>query len=161
MKKLTFLLILLLISIFSNSQTYYTFPDSNAIWSQVSKNIYDGTIHKHRFGLYGDTIINSKTYSKIYSLYDSTLIHPNSTYYAAIREDSLKRVYILFVGFPEILLYDFSLNIGDTIWYDYGGWAGGAEIDINPQNHFKVVTNVDSMLLLNIVKELLYLTILV
>lgn len=149
MKKLTFLLILLLNSNFSNSQTYYPFPDSNAIWSQVSKNIFDGTVYKKRYGLYGDTIINLKTYSKIYSLYDSTLIHPNSTYYAAIREDSLKRVYILFDGLPEIILYDFSLSIGDTVWYDYGGYAGGGEINIYPQNHYKIVTLIDSILLLN------------
>jgi len=60
--------------------------------------------------------------------YDTVFNKNNATYFGGIREDSLKRVYFKgeiglhrfkptpeWDGFEEIILYDFSLGIGDTI----------------------------------------------
>ncbi len=115
MKKLIFLLIGILITLLTFSQEYYPFPDTNAIWNSQYGGYY-GT-PKLRFGLRGDTTINSQVYNKVYQIVDdSTLNLVNLTYYAAIRENTSKQIFVKISDYDdEILIYDFSLNVGDTI----------------------------------------------
>lgn len=127
-----------------HSQDYYPFPDSNAIWNIVGENNIQSNEFRSRFGIFGDTIINSTSYRKIYDLYDTNLIHENSTYFAAVRLEN-KKVFVKLQDFPETILYDFSLSIGDTIWYEIGGCAfsGGSYFDF--QSHWKTVTSIDTV----------------
>ncbi len=66
----------------------------------------------------GDTIINNKTYKKLYQYAEST----TPRLYAFYREDTiLKKVYRLnYSDFDvnEILIFDFSLSVGQTFFYD-------------------------------------------
>ena len=96
-------------------QDYYPFPDTNAIWNSKYDGYYGS--FKERFGLYGDTTINNQVYKKVYRIEDdSTLNLNNMTYYAAIRENTSKQIFVKLTDFDEdILIYDFSLNIGDTV----------------------------------------------
>ena len=152
MKNFVFTILISLNIFFSTSlfsQNYYPFPTSEAIWNIVGDNCLYPVGYRIRFGLYGDTIINSKLYSKIFDLYDSTLIHPYSTYFGAIRENDEKQVFLLMEPYPEILLYDFSLNVGDTIWYEYGGAIAYGNFVFWQQSHYRVVLNIDSILLEN------------
>lgn len=135
---------------FVRSQTYHSFPDSNAIWNTVGDNVFTNAQYEFRFGLSGDTVINSISYSKVYRLFDTTLINPNSSYFGAIREDFDRKVYFLKPGYAETLLYDFSAQIGDTIWYQIGGACAGDTFAFWPQTpHYLVVSDIDSILLEN------------
>lgn len=105
-------------------QTYHPFPDSNAVWNVLEYTHYPdstryNTIH---YALFGDTLINSLNYHKIFrnnGLTDSTieLSSPNTIYYGALREEvSTKIIYYLPKdSSQEGLLYKFDINIMDTI----------------------------------------------
>jgi hypothetical protein len=82
-------------------------------------------------------------------LYDSTFTNPNSTYFGAMRRTEDKKVYVLLPGFEEALLYDFALDIGDTIWYPIGGSLCYNDVTFTVENHYKVVTSIDSTQLEN------------
>jgi hypothetical protein len=119
-------------SIWSQGYEYVPFPDSNCIWSeQYTPPMYPDTGGSSIFYVYAlfneDTVINSIQYHKLYILYDSMIDKNNATYIGAIREDSSRKVYYkgdhLFWGIDtemlnengEIQVYDFSINVGDTI----------------------------------------------
>ncbi len=102
---------------------YRPLPMQNAEW------IYWGGINllscptctfvNYKYYTDGDTIINSNTYVKIKKTeipaINDISIYP--TYTGAIRQDTLnKKIYIVLTdSTTERILYDFSLQIGDTI----------------------------------------------
>jgi hypothetical protein len=118
------------------SQTEYEytpFPDSNAIWSEVCRAPVSENyeLDYHVLALFNeDTVINSIEYHKLFRLYDTVLNRKKAEYIGGIREDSLQRVYYkglnLYKDYlymntnenGEVLLYDFSLQVGDSL---YGG----------------------------------------
>ena len=131
-----------------------SFPEDSTIWNTVGNNSLSNQTWRFRYGLIGDTTISTTdldtvSYSKVYSLYDSTLSNPNSTYFAAIRTTEDKKVYALLPGFDEALLYDFTLEVGDTIWYPIGGSLCYNGVVFTNEDHYKVVTSIDSILLEN------------
>jgi hypothetical protein len=132
------------------SGSYHPFPVSGAIWNMIGDNVFTNAKYEFRFGVYGDTVINDLAYSKIYSLYDTTLMNPESTYFGAVREQEDKKVYLLMPGFDETILYDFGAEEGDTIGYGIGGALCGDTYEFWPQiDHYQVVTTIDSIPLLN------------
>lgn len=112
----------------SIAQVYTPFPDSNAVWnvlefcrlgSSWGDSIWNNTIH---YGLFGDSLINSLNYHKLYfnnGLTDSTMVFssPNTIYNGAIREDTIakKVYYIPKDSLNESLIYQFNLSLHDTI----------------------------------------------
>jgi hypothetical protein len=156
--------LLIFISLFpavnSAAQVYYPFPDSNAIWNIAARCNESSTRWEIRFGLQGDTIIDQKTYSKVYRLADTTLSNPNSIYFGAIREDSLKKVYMhlsatdSLPGIGDFLVYDFTRQPGDTIWYPVTiGYSSHCDLYqqfyFMADLHYEVVESVDSILINN------------
>ncbi len=145
----TFLLIPIAIGMFPAclvAQTYHPFPDSSAIWRMQfcidhtqgpSPGLGIRCDYKFSYFIYGDTIINSNTYSKIYTSDIHASDTLNTKYAGAIREDSNKRVYLnidsvahynngLALCSPpnpyyniDLLLYDYGANVGDTILYQH------------------------------------------
>lgn len=97
------------------SQDYSPFPDSNAIWN--NKSYWSPYKSINRYGIYGDTTIETQSYKKIFKIEDdSTLNISNMTYYAAIRENESKQIFVKFPDIEfEFLIYDFSLSVGDTV----------------------------------------------
>ncbi len=98
----------LLSSSFSQTNIYHPFPDSNAVWYVFSSNSQGWTNYSN-YSIIGDTVIENKTYHKLYS---------NSIYYTgAYRNvDSLQKVYFVpYNDTTETVFYDFDVNIGDTI----------------------------------------------
>lgn len=130
------------------------FPDSNAIWNTIGYNSLSLQDWRFRYGLIGDTILNlssrdtSFTYSKVYNLWDTTLTHPNSTYFGAVRNDNGK-VFLKLPDLTETILYDFTAEVGDTIWFNLGGAACYNDIVLEEKEHFKIVSLIDSVLLLD------------
>lgn len=147
--KITLLVFLMTIGKYSISQEFFPFPDSNAAWNTVGHNIFSGYNWNFRYAIYGDTVINSTQYQKVYEMYDSTILNPYSTYFAAIRANENRQVFCLFPGFNESILYDFSLEAGDTIFYHIGGYLCKNNLSLEEHEHFKVVTATDSILLEN------------
>ena len=114
---------------FSNAQTYFPFPDSNAVWSEkFNPPECEGYSSYHIYGLLNqDTIINSVSYHNLFSFSDTIFTEEYATYIGGIREDSTKRIYYKGINvfescypadtnnYGEVLLYDFSVSVGDTI----------------------------------------------
>ena len=117
--------------------TYFPFPDSNSVWSYLRTNKSCTNIPPQcnvnsfaiQYVLNGDTVINSKTYHKVFRESDSVFY-----YTCSIREDSLKRVYRIWqLLATEEKIFDFSASIGDAISFNPSG----------------IVTDIDSVLINN------------
>lgn len=111
MKKglLTYLFLLSALTAFSQSSVYHPFPQCYAAWGQYDwVNGPPQPLYHYNYYLAGDSVINGQTYHKV-RWADSA----HDSYYAAIREDGNKHIYI-WRGTGEELLYDFNLNnVGD------------------------------------------------
>ncbi len=146
MKKIKTILTAILIAIFFKNisgQTYHPFPDSNAIWNEK----YTQSLLEYdtKYGLIGDTVINLTLYHKLYTLNDSVLSTINSIYFGAIREQAKKIYFVSKYCTYEVLMYDFTKNVGDTIKSLY------TEISLAScdtlMKFSAVVTSVDSILI--------------
>lgn len=145
MKKLILILwsVILATSYQGQSQDYHPFPTENAIWHTAFYNMFNPN-YKSEFGYYidGDTILGGKQYKKIFR-YSNSL--NNTSFYAGLRENDNKQIFCFLDGFGEQMLYDFNLQVGETMHYDVGGGYGEFQWD----EHHIVVTSIDSILLQN------------
>ncbi len=135
----------------SNAQAYiyHPFPDSGAIWlngwvDQGIPCIFNPSIYDI-YELGKDTIVDGFKYREV--LFGGDTVCSAYSYVAPvwrgdlIRDDTLnKEIFILDIGNNvEQLLYDFNLNVGDTIPNGYGSVKSAGII----------VTRIDSILLEN------------
>lgn len=133
-----FVLFLALISsltiVCAQEYQYVPFPKSGVLWSEIYY-VHNETSEEKTcyecFALNGeDTLINGLAYSKVYHFFDSVFDENQAVCIGGIREDSLKRVYyageVIHSLKPskihsqpdgEIILFDFGVEIGDTIDY--------------------------------------------
>lgn len=115
------------------AQDYITFPSENASWNvttyisgDCNPLIGDNCQYTDKFIVKGDTLINNEKYSKVYVVEGTNI--DNRTYIGGLREDNSHKVFyignIYFDSYVcdsllndsvETLLYDFGLNIGDSI----------------------------------------------
>ncbi|MFV0467480.1 MAG: T9SS type A sorting domain-containing protein [Dysgonomonas sp.] len=125
MKKIKLLLLTVLILSLGRMSSVHSqtdvpiFPTSDAMWSIYIFGFTD-TVH-YIYGLSGDTVINEKTYNKLYLLNDSLLsIDENDVYVAGIRQEG-KVVFMQPAtnswgrDLSEFVLYDFSKTVGDSV----------------------------------------------
>ena len=122
MKK-TLLLFSLLISMFvskTKAQSYYKFLN-NSSWCQSVNDGFGQSINYYVYKQSSDTIINNISYSKI------LVTGGIATFFA--REDTIaKKVFIRNSNdTSEVILYDFSLNVGDTLYAKHG-WGAGKKL---------------------------------
>jgi len=134
MKIRNFTLYLVMLSVNTFGQVYTSFIDTNSIWRDTKIDYFEHGASYMNYEIWdaqerliGDTIINKK-YSKIYRtgfkhnyLWDHG-VHSIDTvndycklYIGGIREDSLKHVYYIDTVGKESLLFNFDLNLGDTL----------------------------------------------
>lgn len=107
------LLLILTISISTLVANGQNFVDPANQWN-VSESQNFGATYTGIYKIIGDSVSGDKLYNKIFVSYDSTMI--NWMYKGLLREDSNKVYYIPPFGNNEGLLYDFTLNAGDTIY---------------------------------------------
>jgi hypothetical protein len=152
-KTLLFIFISLSFRLFAQTNVYHPFPDS-AFWRVdilVDSPFAGGCLAIYYFQYYpsGDTLINAYVHKKIYkSFVFLSSSGPNSPcnpippfqnpgYVGALRDDSVANK--AFFVFPsknnDTLLYDYNLNIGDTI----KGFIGS--------NCIAVIQSLDSVLI--------------
>ncbi len=101
------------------AQTYVPFPDSNAVWDVYTvsdPDAYNSAFYKYL--TFGDTVINGLEYTKLYKMilnkYCNTC--PTDTLYVgAYRNDIPNKIVYFLQDSIEKILYNFSLNVGDTI----------------------------------------------
>lgn len=131
------------------AQQYQALPLSNAVWDMVWYKDPEGWIGDYPFLLHykyrilKDSIINNKTY-QVYNKtsYNTTcsfdsLVEPGVFF---LRNDiDSKRVY-LFDGNEETELYNFNLNVGDTL--------NGIIFSHHPDIYF-TVNSIDSVIVVN------------
>ncbi|MBI5913929.1 MAG: T9SS type A sorting domain-containing protein [Bacteroidetes bacterium] len=137
MKKPIFLSCCLLAATLTFAQTYQPMALENAHWIVYA--IGENQTDHHVFSTQGDTTINGLTYKKTWwqkiqsdATSSAEFVPPffteNSVLIGAMRDDTLgKQVYYIPFAplhtendtcdlFEEWLIYDFSINQGDTIW---------------------------------------------
>ena len=108
MKKIVLTSILATLTILVSSQT---FIQENKTWNVVECMNWGGC-GTQSFRILGDTTIGQTEYKKLYATNDTTL---SSWYkYGALRENENKVYFYLFANETEALLYDFSLNVGES-----------------------------------------------
>lgn len=129
----------------NNAQTYYPLVETNKIWSVGEVTGVWGPYLEHGssylYWFNNDTLIEGINYYKIYRTHDTTL---NSfTIIGYVGEDTNKKVYFKpSINEQERLLYDFSLNINDTLNYIIGDslWSDTCK---------QLLYNIDSILVDN------------
>ena len=159
-------LIITLFAVEAAAQTsvYFPFPDSNAVWNIAAQAccatdcppppLPNPVLVDYSFSyfLQGDTVINGTNYHKIYKSSGTAHEHCaiggslnnwwtfGSSYTGAMRQEiSLKQVYFIQPSSgQECLLYDFSLQVGDTLVNGCSNWG-----------LYTIVSSIDSFLIGN------------
>ncbi|GEM_PF-616835 len=157
MKKFLLVLMIFCFSMGLKSENYHPFPTENAIWHSIASQC-PNELFSHKYFINGDTIIENETWQKIYftnNYLGDVDFKGDMNYIAAIRENEQKQILAKIPHLPEFVLYDFSLEIGDTIWYEHvaesavdGNYPFYFDDDFYSP-HYKVVVDKDSVLLEN------------
>ncbi len=126
MKKYNIVLVFFVVtSIFGYSQGSFTFADVNATWNVAST--YPNTDPENPsfvetrtkiYGFIGDTLIGENLWQKYYSTYDIDF-QADFSIEAYLREEN-GYVTILDANNSVDTLYNFNIQIGDSIGYDFG-----------------------------------------
>ncbi len=114
---------------FSQTNIYHPFPEKNAVWNyNYTRWGFDGLISEfYSIIIAGDTLIDHVTYKKLHIPFVLSITNDSSTnvspgYKGAFRQDTVnKKVYFVDPSSnTERVLYDFNLEIGDTIHSPHG-----------------------------------------
>ena len=149
-------ILLLLVSIQLNGQQYKPLLDSVNVWcftgnvppADIPDTFYTGScdyqnLDQFAHSIYSshDTIIDSINYKVL----ESVNIQSNFCRYGYIREDtSARKVYFRDnILNPEVLLYDFSMQVGDVIYLDFPTSGG---IPYYPSDFYTVDSIVNTVL---------------
>ena len=143
MKKILLTIVLLIGFNQLFAQNYTPLIDSTKMWSGMHTSYPQGIQVTTYTKFCGDTTINRMEYFKVWETYDT--LFQNWELIGTIREDiENKKVYFRDTLGSEGILYDFNMNIGDTVNvvnYFYQSWG-------YPIFYFKCV-NIDSVFINN------------
>jgi hypothetical protein len=125
MRNLILLILLVFCKCDFRSQSYIAFPDSNAKWNMTPGGIGTPVVI---YSVKGDSVFNSYTYKKYYMVSDTGANPVSSEYFAMVRQDiASKRIYGILAGTnAEKKMYDFNLNVNDTVSVYCFHWMPGA-----------------------------------
>ena len=119
MKRLIFTWTSLLTSVIILAQNGSRFPITPAsVWRVDSIDALWEIIENTRYFIHEDTLINNLNYYKLYKsgvAYYDMPFHYANVYVGAIREDDNNIYYIKKNRTTETWLYNFNLNVGDTV----------------------------------------------
>ena len=105
----------------ASAQDYHPLLGDSTVWSETITG--EGTV-TYKFFACGDTSIEDRNYKKFYQVYHETVSLEGFVFEDTI----LKKIYYLHEpSNEEVLLYDFSLNVNDTVFtrvpiYNNTGW---------------------------------------
>lgn len=127
---LVFTFFLFLSSGFGQSNVYHPFPDSNAVWREANYtnpcvctlSCTNSCGRELQYYMQGDTVMGAYSYHKVYLtsayFFNANQATPTTSFWAGLRQDTmLRKVYcsIPSKNVQDTLLYDFNLNVGDTL----------------------------------------------
>jgi len=127
------------------AQNYKPFPTSNAMWRETNMGpLKKGYAEDYQYIITGDTSINGKIYHKLQKTgYEFTWEAghtqrvPIDHYAGCFRNDTLeKKIFFIYDKNYEVLLYDFNMQLGDTVYPIY-----------NNHGEFGIITEIDTVLL--------------
>lgn len=132
-------------------QNYIPFPSSNTVWSEYHRaSLSEGYSYYYFRNILAnkDTTIGAKTYHQLFYSHSDTVYNENSpaAYNGGIRESNRQVFYLPKDSVNEYLLYDFSLQIGDKIKYDYSVFS--YKYGLGPTDSL-LVSSIDSLLLID------------
>lgn len=114
----------------AQTSVYHPFPTGAANWVyRYYDDLHYPTSIFTPYSLLGDTTISSINYKKVFKYI---------SYAGALREDNKIIYFVPDTSSTEYLLYNFNLNVGDSIFHPYGGAVC--------TNDTVVVWNVDSVM---------------
>lgn len=140
------------------SQEYVPIPDSSANWLVLSQNSeYNTEVLQFIKQTNSDTLIEDILYTKIYNLYlssyfknDDIILSDNVEYAGAYRNTTQGKVFFVppqsqITNPEEVLLFDFSANLSDTIHdvaihLDFGYW-GKYDFIVDTVKYFSINNN--------------------
>ena len=101
------------------SQNYFPIVQENNEWSvlivtESGPYPWDTVYVTETYRLSGDTLLSGQMYKKIYKSAEEFPVNWN--YYGCMREEDKKVWSKGTNNYPERLIYDFNLSVGDTIW---------------------------------------------
>jgi hypothetical protein len=143
--------VLLLFSSLLSGQNHYQIVDTTKTWNTVWGGFWAlmiahcGGTNTNKFG--EEEIINNKTYRMVLEATDS--LHTNWDITGYIREDTLSRQVFFIKWGGEGLLYDFSLQVGDSVTID-NYYAGFEDVTL-------ICGNIDSVNINGQFKKRIYL----
>jgi hypothetical protein len=113
MKRIILLAFILNSSFFLFAQSYRPFPTHSGTWSyRYYDDWHNPTTDGSGYSMSGDTVISGLNYKKMFT----------DIYYSGGIRESGKIIYFYpDTASQEYVLYDFNLNIGDTIIHPFGG----------------------------------------
>ena len=119
------------------AQPYTPFPGANTMWTEAFRysDFYPYSFHFYKLGNQ-DTVINGTPYHKLYKADDTSFA--NAVLAGGLRDDTAARKVYFYNQSNEILLYDFSVQAGDTI-------HGNANNYHNNWRNDLIVHSVDSL----------------
>ncbi len=120
MIKSCFIIVLSVFLFKSYGQTYYAFPTGIGMWTREQLDHFwnpTGILSTDHIG--GDTIIGSDTYKKLYV---------NNNLHGAIRENNRVIYFYSLDSLREFILYDFSVQVGDTLTEAYDEWGNQSSV---------------------------------
>ena len=113
------LFIFLFFSSYIFGQTSYSLVSTNKLWFVSSPQINGYPYQTKIFRFQDDTLINGFLYDFVYSgedsINDNTTLDTSLSVIGYIREDSLKRVFFMDTMGHEGLIYNFFVNVNDTV----------------------------------------------
>ena len=136
MRKTLLILLLCILSTFSFAQNYHPLLEATNNWHMVPNgmvvrppaSLQSACTYPDIMSSYMETDFRTGTDTSINGqIYKPVLItQSGDCTFGYIREDSIaKKVYFIDNVFPpEFLLYDFSLNVGDSLPLSFNGWGG-------------------------------------
>jgi len=130
---------LLICSISLQGQQYFPFPAEDAQWNVYLLTTCDNDSPPDtfllRYALHGDTVINDLAYGRL-CLETGDIADPIIEPVGGIREEG-KKIYYIGQGFlgsdlsEEVLLYDFTAMVGDTIDHTENGSFRSIVLDVD------------------------------
>ncbi len=149
MKKFTLLFSVLYFSLFViGGNEYHKFSGKNATWNSITTGAMGYPHEWQTIYTLEDTVeFNGLKYLEV----KSGASYWNTNTIGALREDTLTKKVHYYNYYQEVVLYDFSLNVGDSIFY-------GKESE-NPQSiYYKVVDSIGTIDLSGELRKIWYLT---
>jgi hypothetical protein len=134
----------------AQTNSYHPFPDSNATWRERTWFVDGLTLHEHKYQLFlsGDTAIGNHQYHKLYITSENTDYgYPQggvlnywfwgTSLYGFLRQDTDSKSVFFYdmLTQSDTLLYNFNLDVGDTIPGSF----------IHDPSTVITVTNIDSV----------------